>query len=504
MSLFRIKLLQRIAILGFIIFTAIQRSDAQELLTLERALQYSETESPDIIQSKLNIERVQKNLEAQRAALKSRFSLEANPLSFSRNRSFDVERSSWYTSENLSSNTNLRISQPILFTDGTISLNNEFGWQKSKSSADYALPQNERFYNNLYLNLNQPLFTYNRLKMQLSQLELNYENAKISYALQRLNMERNVTQQFYNVFMLQENLAIAKAELENTQVNYELIKNKADAGLVAMEELYQAELNLMQSQSTVETRTVNFENAKDQLKLLLGMDIYSDFVILNIDISTQEPVSVNLEQAIENGLKNRMELRQREIDIENSQFTMIQTKAQNEFSGDLNLRLGITGDDTDLTQIYKKENTVNNPSISVSFNLPIFDWGEKKARIAAQEAAMESVEIDYEEEQKGIVLSIREVYRSIQSQWNQIQIAKQNQNNAQLTYEINNERYLNGDLTGMDLNLQQQQLSNARISYTQSQINYKIALLNLKIQSLYDFENNLPVMPADLYLTTEN
>jgi outer membrane protein TolC len=234
------------------------------------------------------------------------------------------------------------------------------------------------------------------------------------------------------------------------------------------------------------------------------MDIYSDFVILNIDISTQEPISVNLEQAIENGLKNRMELRQREIDIENSQFTMIQTKAQNEFSGDLNLRLGITGDDTNLVQIYKKENTVNNPSVSISFNLPIFDWGEKKARIAAQEAAIESVQIDYEEEQKDIILSIREVYRSIQSQWNQIQIAKQNQSNAQLTYEINNERYLNGDLTGMDLNLQQQQLSNARISYTQAQINYKIALLNLKIQSLYDFEMNLPVLPDDLYLNTEN
>lgn len=504
MNLFIIKSLHKIAILGFVSFAVIQVTYAQELLTLERALQYSETESPTIIQSKLNIERVQKNLEAQRAALKSRFSLGANPLSFSRNRSFDEVHSAWYTNENLSSSTNLRISQPILFTDGTISLNNEFGWQRSESNANNARPQNERFYNNLYLSLNQPLFTYNRLKMQLKQLELNYENAKISYALQRLNMERNVTQQFYNVFMLQENLSIAKAELENTQVNYDIIKNKADAGLVAMEELYQAELNLMQSQSTVEDRTVNYENAKDQLKLLLGMDIYSDFVILNINISTQEPVSVNLEQAIENGLKNRMELRQREIDIENSQFTMIQTKAQNEFSGDLNLRLGITGDDTNLAQIYKKENTVNNPSVSISFNLPIFDWGEKKARIAAQEAAIESVQIDYEEEQKDIILSIREVYRSIQSQWNQIQIARQNQSNAQLTYEINNERYLNGDLTGMDLNLQQQQLSNARISYTQAQINYKIALLNLKIQSLYDFEMNLPVLPDELYLNTEN
>ena len=295
-----------------------------------------------------------------------------------------------------------------MFTDGTISLNNEFGWQSGKSTTtdfvdgvqQLVTKTNEVFYNNLYLNLSQPLFTYNRLKMQLKQLELNYENANISYALQRLNMERNVTQQFYNVYMLQENLRIAKSELGNTQANYDIVKSKTDAGLVPMEELYQAELNLMQSKSTVQDRTVSYENAKDQLKLTLGMDLYTDFSIVNPDVSTEEPVKVDVDKAIENGLNTRMELRQREIDIQNSEFTMIQTKAQNEFSGSMNVRLGITGDDPNIGLIYNKDNRVTNPSVAVSFNIPIFDWGEKKARIAAQEAAMESVKIDFEQEQK--------------------------------------------------------------------------------------------------------
>jgi len=56
-----------------------------------------------------------------------------------------------------------------------------------------------------------------------------------------------------------------------------------------------------------------------------------------------------------------------------------------------------------------------------------------------------------------------------------------------LTYEINLERYANGDLTSMDLNLFQTQLSTKKMAYAQSLIDYKIQLLNLKIQSLYDF-----------------
>ena len=57
----------------------------------------------------------------------------------------------------------------------------------------------------------------------------------------------------------------------------------------------------------------------------------------------------------------------------------------------------------------------------------------------------------------------------------------------------------NGDLTGMDLNLYQTQLSEKKIAYAQTLINYKIELLNMKIQSLYDFETDSPIIPAELF-----
>ncbi len=475
-------------------------SGAQEALTLDRALAIAETGSPDLQISLLNLERFQKTLEAQRAALKSRFSLEVNPVNYSNQRRFDTRFSEWYTNENFESNTVFRVSQPILPTDGTISLINEFGWSSSNSTLTNSTNESEVFYNNLYLNFNQPLFTYNRLKVQLKQLELNLENAEISYAMQRLNLERNVTEFFYNVYMTQMNLNIAKEELANTQKSYDIIVNKVNAGLAAKEEQYQAELNLSTAKSDVQNGEVNFENAKDQLKLYLGMDLFEDIVIL-ADISAN-PVPVLLDTAIQNGLRSRMELRQREIDIENSQFDLIETKSLNEFMGELNLRVGITGDDEKLGKIF--DQPTRSPSVGLTFNIPIFDWGEKKARIAASEAAIRSNELNLSEERKQIIIDIRQTYRNLQNQLTQIEIAEQNERNAQLTYEINLERYENGDLTGMDLNLYQTQLSQNKIAYSQALINYKIELLNLKIQSLYDFERNEAILPTELYLNQDN
>jgi outer membrane protein TolC len=497
-SLKKLNPMRKVILLLSLFLFSVSGIKAQEILTLDRAFQIAETSSPDLQQSLLNLERFQKNLEAQRAALKSRFSLDVSPVNFSRNRRFDNRVSQWYTNENFQTNALFSVVQPILPTDGTISLTNEFGWQSSYSDASDI--ESQVFFNNLYLNFNQPLFTYNRQKLELKELELNFENANLGYVMQRLNMERNVTQFFYNVYMTQMNLNIAKEELSNTQKSYEIIKNKVDAGLAAMEELYQAELNLATSKSSLQDREVAFENAKDQLKLYLGMDLYTDFSIL-ADVSAN-PVPVDLEKAIETGLASRMELRQREIDIESSQFDLIRTKSLNEFRGDVNLRLGISGDNRNLDQIF--DAPTNSPSVGVSFNIPLFDWGEKKARIAAQEAAIESQKLNYTDQQNQIIIGIRQAYRNLQNQLNQIAIAEQSQTNAELTYEINLERYENGDLTGMDLNLYQAQLSERKIAYAQALINYKIELLNLKIQSLFDFENNEPIIPANLYLNQNN
>jgi outer membrane protein TolC len=266
------------------------------------------------------------------------------------------------------------------------------------------------------------------------------------------------------------------------------------AGIAAKEELYQAELNFATAKSTVQNDQVTLENYKDQFKQYIGMDINEEITVMT-DVNFT-PVPIDLNKAIDFGQNSRMELRQREIDVENSQFTLIQTKSQNEFRGDLNLSIGIIGDNEKLADIYKTP--TNNPRVSLQFNLPIFDWGEKKARIKAQEAVIQTSKLSLEQERTQISVDIRSVYRSLQNQVSQIDIAAQNEKNAQLTYEINLERYANGDLTGMDLNLYQNQLSTKKMAYAQALIDYKIELLNLKIQSLFDFERNEAVVPEKL------
>jgi outer membrane protein len=90
------------------------------------------------------------------------------------------------------------------------------------------------------------------------------------------------------------------------------------------------------------------------------------------------------------------------------------------------------------------------------------------------------------------------VVRSLKNLENQVVIQRKTVENAQLTYDINLERYRNGDLTSLDLGIYQNQLSDRKMALTNAIIDYKIELLNLKIQTLYDFEMEQPIIPKEL------
>jgi outer membrane protein len=480
----------RVGLIILILLSNMLSSNAQTGLTLEQALSIAETNSPTIKKTRLNLIRSQENLNAQNAALKSNFSLTVNPIGYNQSRNFNDLISKWNTTTTTTSYGVFTVSQPIVLTDARISLTNSFGYTDSYS--EYANITTKGFSNNLTLSIDQPLFTYNRTKLQLKELQLALENAQLNYAIQLLSMENSVTQAFYAVYQAQQSLDIADQAYQNMQKSYEISKNKVNAGISAQSEIFQAEVNLATTRSDYENKQVAFENAKDNFKILVGMDLYDDIIVIpNIAVDT---VKVDIAFAIDQGLANRMELRQSQISIETSEFDLIQTKALNEFKGDLGLSIGLSGDNPKLANIYAKP--TDNQNIALSLTIPLWDWGERKSRIKASEATIESNRIDFTSEQNNIILNIRQTYRNLNNLKNQIEIAEQSVKNAQLTYDLNLEKYKNGDLTGMDLNIYQNQLSENKLNYTNSLISYKLELLNLKIQTLYDFEKKQPVIPV--------
>lgn len=207
-------------------------------------------------------------------------------------------------------------------------------------------------------------------------------------------------------------------------------------------------------------------------------------------------VDINSNNAVKYALDQRMEIRQKQITLEQDVFNIIRTKAENEFKGNITARVGLDALGGKVKNMY--DNPTDNEQVGITLTIPIFDWGAKKARVKSSELAMESDEIDLEEQKKQITLDVRQICRNLPTLVRQIEIKKKNIDNAERTYEINLEKYRNGNLTGMELQQYQSQLTTAKQDYTNAIISYKLELLNLKIQTLWDFESNQSYLPVNL------
>ena len=179
-----------LVIFGFLLIATAGTLLTDEL-TLERALNIAFQNSPAMRQASLQLEINERNLFAQQAGLKSQFSLSVSPYFTSSSRVFSELTSNYNTQTLTRSAATFTIRQPIKWTDATLTIRDQFNWNESSSSFVGGEKQTS-FSNSLTVSLNQPLFTYNTTKMQITELELALENAQLAYAIQKLQIERQV------------------------------------------------------------------------------------------------------------------------------------------------------------------------------------------------------------------------------------------------------------------------------------------------------------------------
>ena len=122
----KLVLLRMLICAGAILISSYS-SQAQKEITLDEALLIAFANSPDIQKSRINMEQNKERLNAQLASLRSRFSFDVTPISYDKTESYNEYFSTWNTSENKGSSGSLTVSQPIKFSDGRLSLKNDFG-----------------------------------------------------------------------------------------------------------------------------------------------------------------------------------------------------------------------------------------------------------------------------------------------------------------------------------------------------------------------------------------
>ena len=376
-------------------------------------------------------------------------------------------------------NLNFGLQQPIALTGGTISANTGYNFFNNRVTNF-----NQWSATVLNVQLIQPIFAYNPLKWDKRTRPIQFEESKRLYAERMEGISREAVSFFFDVLRQQVNEQIALFNLANNDTIYKIEQGRYNIGTTSQDKLLQVELQLLRSKQDVAQARLELENARLQLRTYIGLKDGDNFELILPEQIPQFEVAID--EALEYGKLNRADyiaFERRRIEAESD---VAAAKGQR-YNTTVSASYGLNNVGPYVSDLY------SNPSrqqvANISFNVPIVDWGRRKALM--QTAYANKKLRDYVIAQDQIIFEqeIITQVRQFEMLRLSIEITKKADEVAQERYNVSQNRYLIGKIDITNLNIALTEKDGAKRSYLDALKSFWTSYYNLRRLTLYDFAN---------------
>ena len=375
----------------------------------------------------------------------------------------------------------LSVTQNIALTGGTLSLNSSLDFNRQLGSGAY----NEYMSIPVRLTLTQPIFGVNDQKWERRIEPVRYQEAKAAYIESVEHVTISTIGYFFNLLLADENLRIARQNLENADKLYEIAIAKRKIGHISESELMQLKLSALQMKAEVTEAQSNLNANMFQLRAFLGLS-EQDYIVpvLPEAIPLFRMIYHDvLEKAHENN-KFAKNIRRRQLEADYA----VATAKGNRRSINLYATIGYTGKDHTFDAAYQHLRA--NQVVEVGMTIPILDWGKRRGQVKVAESNRDVVLSQIRQEEINFNQDIFLLVENFNNQAAQLEIAQEADVIAEKRYRTSIETFMIGKIDILDLNDARQSKDDAKQKHIQELYNYWNYYYNIRSLTLYDFINN--------------
>jgi len=379
----------------------------------------------------------------------------------------------------INSDVNLGLQQPIPWTGGDISINsNLFYFDVLGDNVSNQLWRGSPF----NISLTQPLFAFNELKWDRKTEPLRYEESRREYVEELEAISRVAADRFFNYLDAQINLQIAQFNLANNDTIYRIEQGRYNIGTTSKDKLLQVELQVLRSEQGVVQARLDLETTRLSLRAYIGLKETDEFdLVLPEEIPQFE---IDYGEALDHARSYRADFlafQRRKVEAERE----VAVARGNLFSTTLRATFGLNDSGPNARDVYDRP--LEEQRIDLGFTIPILTWGRNEARMKRalanqrlQDYVIEQDEVNFEQE---ILTQVRqfEVLRA------QLEISRKSDEVAQERYTVAQNRYLIGKIDITNLNIALEEKDQAKRSYINALREFWTAYYNLRGLTLFDF-----------------
>lgn len=356
----------------------------------------------------------------------------------------------------LQMNGEVSLSQNIWLTGGKVSLNTSLDFFRQLDGDKY-----NRFMSiPVALTLTQPIFGVNNLKWNRKIEPVRYEEAKAAYMSASEDVAIKAISYYFQLLMADENLLIARQNLENARKLYDVAKEKREMGRISGNDLLQMELNRLNAESELTDCESNRKSCMFQLRTLLDYNENTD--IIPETPSAVPTAAITYDDALQKALarnKFAANLRRRQLEAD---YEVAKAKG-NMRQISLFAQVGYTGTDRRFAGAYStlKDNQV----VEIGFEIPILDWGRRRGKVKVAESNRKVTESRLRQERADFAQNIFILVERYRNQLDQLDISRRADEIAAKRYATNVETFMIGKISTLDLNDSRTSKDEARREY---------------------------------------
>lgn len=337
-------------------------------------------------------------------------------------------------------------------------------------------PLGQKWVSTAGVNLNQAIFdmsVFTGLKAAKSTREFYQINAQLT---EEEVIER-VANNYYQVFVYQQQLEVIESNFANTSKIRDIIKGQFDNGLARKIDLDRMNVNL----SNINTQRVQLRNAvalqENALKFYMGMPIETPIKLAQQDF---EVTPVVLSETADVSQRTELQLLQKQEQLLNYQKKSIQA----DYFPKLSLTAGYNyiGQGPEMPWFAKPSDGVywsDFSSIGLNLSVPIFNGFGTRARVRQANIDLQEVQEDIKDTQLALNLAYQNARTQINNSLSTIESQEENAKLAQEVLNNTQNNYQNGLASLTDLLDAENSLIEAQNNYTSALLDFKLAQIQL-------------------------
>jgi len=461
--------------------------------TLDAAMDIAMKNSYRVQQLQMGIEQTRKELEAERDGLKSRVYLTLQAPEFE-----SVSNYKWNSTlrrnEIVRENSrlwqmNLAIEQPVILfgypTNGYLSLNNRiYRYSQLDGGIDI------QYYNRYFIQYEQPLFQPNQLRNDIEEARINLRQQELNFSDDLVDLIEDVSDDYFDLFERMYRDTIYTRLVKNLEKADRVIRSRNEADSSRAIEQTQIEVELANARERADRYRSEFRLRAARMKQDLRLDPDDSLVVRpSLHIQT---VNIDTKQAINRGFSLHPQLQLDQLDRQEQEIELENTKGEDSFNMNLELTYGLEKSDPSYLNLWRSQD--NSYTVSLQANLPIWDWGKHKAEVEAQKIALKRRDLDIQESKSNIRSEITNDVQDLREYQRRAGTLRENMHRAARVSQISLTQYVARTISLRDLIQAFDREKDTAEDFLDAYQGYQKATLSLMEDTYYDYERGMPLL----------